>query len=99
MTGRPHRPDGPVRRELRIVNRRGLHARAAGKFAKLAEGFTAHVLVEKDDMAVEGTSIMGLLMLSASAGTSIAITATGADAAEALEALAALVACGFEETD
>ncbi|MGE4219868.1 MAG: HPr family phosphocarrier protein [Alphaproteobacteria bacterium] len=98
MTG-PRRKAGLPPRVLTIVNRRGLHARAAGKFAKLAESFDARILVEKDDMRVEGTSIMGLLMLSASTGTAIAVSATGPDAPAALDALEALVSGGFEETD
>lgn len=85
------------RREVAIVNRRGLHARAAAKFVRLAERFDAEVEVAKDGVAVPGTSIMGLMMLAAALGSSLQISARGADAARALDALAALVASGFDE--
>ena len=82
-----------------IVNKRGLHARASAKFVKLAETFYAEVLVEKDGETVNGTSIMGLMMLTASIGTSIQISAKGSDAEAAVTALAALVIDGFGEID
>ncbi len=82
-----------------IVNKRGLHARASAKFVKLAETFNAEVLVEKDGETVNGTSIMGLMMLTASIGTSIQISAKGSDAEAAVTALAALVIDGFGEVD
>ncbi|MDA8653539.1 HPr family phosphocarrier protein [Alphaproteobacteria bacterium] len=82
-----------------IVNKRGLHARASAKFVKLAETFDAEVLVEKDGETVNGTSIMGLMMLTASIGTSIQISAKGSDAEAAVTALAALVIDGFGEID
>ena len=84
-------------REVRIVNQRGLHARASAKFVQVAGGFDATVDVEKDGVKVGGTSIMGLMMLAASPGCSIRIVATGPQAAEALEALVALVADRFGE--
>ena len=82
-----------------IVNKRGLHARASAKFVKLAETFDAEVLVEKDGETVNGTSIMGLMMLTASIGTSIQISAKGSAAEAAVTALAALVIDGFGEID
>lgn len=85
------------RREVTIVNRRGLHARAAARFVKVAEQFAADVQVAKDDMLVSATSIMGLMMLAAAAGSSLEITARGREAKAALEALAKLVASGFDE--
>jgi phosphocarrier protein HPr len=85
------------RREVTIVNRRGLHARAAARFVKVAEQFAADVQVVKDDMLVSGTSIMGLMMLAATAGSSLEITARGREAKAALDALAKLVASGFDE--
>jgi phosphocarrier protein len=87
----------PIVREVRIVNQRGLHARASAKFVQVAGGFDATVDVEKDGVKVGGTSIMGLMMLAASPGCSIRIVATGPQATEALEALAALVADRFGE--
>jgi phosphocarrier protein HPr len=86
-----------LKRELPIVNMRGLHARASAKFVKTVEGFNAEVTVTKDGMSVGGLSIMGLMMLAAGTGSSIEVTATGQDAEAALEALSALVANKFDE--
>lgn len=86
-----------IERTVLIVNRRGLHARAAAKFVRLVEELGVDVMVSKDDMSVSGTSIMGLLMLSASIDTSICISAEGARADEALSALEALVSRRFDE--
>jgi phosphocarrier protein HPr len=83
--------------EVTIVNRRGLHARAAARFVKAAEAFEAAVTVARDDASVSGTSILGLMMLGAGPGTSLRIAANGADAAAAVATLVALVAAGFEE--
>ncbi len=83
--------------EVTIVNKRGLHARASAAFVKLAEKYDAEVSVTKDDQTVPGTSIMGLLMLGASPGTTISIETEGPEAEEALEALTALVEAGFNE--
>lgn len=85
------------RREVMIVNERGLHARAAAKFVKLADSFDAAVTVTKDGTEVCGTSIMGLMMLAAAEGCVITISAEGRDARPALDALAALVAAKFDE--
>lgn len=84
-------------RILTIRNVRGLHARAARQFVSCAGKFDAVVKVEKDGLTVEGTSILDLLMLTASIGTSIKVSASGAEAEEALEALAALVEAKFHE--
>lgn len=86
-----------VAREVTIVNRRGLHARAAARFVKLAGEFDADLTVSKDGAEVSGLSIMGLMMLAAAPGTQISIQATGIQAEEAVEAVAALVAAGFDE--
>jgi phosphocarrier protein HPr len=91
--GAPARPS----RTVTIRNRRGLHARAAAKFVKLAETFEAEVTVRKNGTSVSGLSIMGLMMLAAGPGTQITIEAGGAEAAQAVEALAALVGDGFDE--
>jgi phosphocarrier protein len=80
-----------------IVNRKGLHARASAKFVKCAETFDASITVTKDGQSVGGTSIMGLMTLGASKGTTIRIDAEGPEGPEALEALVALVADGFGE--
>ncbi len=86
-------------RSLRIVNQRGLHARAAAKFVALAERFGANVDVIKDGQSVSARSIMGLMLLGAGPGSEIELRAEGWDAREALEALSALVEFGFGETD
>lgn len=85
------------KRDLAIVNQRGLHARASAKFVKCAEGFDATILVSKDGQSVPGTSIMGLMMLAASMGTSIEVEASGPQAEAAMAALDALVASKFDE--
>lgn len=89
--------DQPLIRDLLIVNRRGLHARAAAKFVHCAEQFDAHVTVMKDGHSVGGGSIMGLMMLAASPGTTVRVVASGPEAGKALEALAILVANQFGE--
>ena len=85
--------------EVVICNRKGLHARASAKFVKCAEQFKAEVRVTRGNETVGGTSIMGLMMLAAGIGTTIAIEAEGADAGEALAALSELVAHRFGEDD
>ena len=84
-------------KEIAIINQRGLHARASAKFVKCAEGFDANITVSKDGQTVPGTSIMGLMMLAASIGTSIMVEASGPQAAQALAALETLVADKFQE--
>lgn len=84
-------------REFLITNKRGLHARAAARFVKVTEQFDAQVDVAKDGETVSGTSILGLMMLAASAGTTISVSAIGKEAADALDALERLVANGFDE--
>lgn len=88
---------GGRHRDLTVVNKRGLHARAAARFVQTAERFEAEITVTKDTTTVGGTSIMGLMMLAASPGTVIRITAEGPDAEEALDALGELVAGYFGE--
>lgn len=84
-------------RELLIVNKRGLHARASAKFVQMVETFDAAVTVSKDGMTVGGTSIMGLMMLAASPGTTVLVSASGNQAAEALNALDRLIQDKFGE--
>jgi phosphocarrier protein HPr len=86
-----------VSRDVRIVNSRGLHARASAKFVNLASQIDSKIEVEKDGNRVCGTSIMGLMMLGAAKGDSIRIHVEGGNAEDALERLVALVECGFEE--
>jgi phosphocarrier protein HPr len=89
----------PVVREVEIVNKKGLHARASAKFVQTAEQFDAEITVSRGHETVGGTSIMGLMMLAAAPGTIITITATGNDAAAAVDALAELVSSRFGEGD
>jgi phosphocarrier protein len=89
--------DGFVSREFQIVNQRGLHARASAKFVQVAGGFQASVDVERDGVKVGGTSIMGLMMLAASPGCSIRVTAKGPEARQVMAALEELIASRFGE--
>ncbi|MEP1611364.1 MAG: HPr family phosphocarrier protein [Roseobacter sp.] len=84
-------------RTLEIVNIKGLHARASAKLVEVVEGFDASVEVSKDGMSASGDSIMGLLMLAASLGSSIEIETAGSDADALADALTALVANKFGE--
>jgi phosphocarrier protein HPr len=89
----------PVVREIEIVNKKGLHARASAKFVQTAEQFDAAITVTRGHESVGGTSIMGLMMLAAGPGISITIQATGREAAAAVDALCKLVASRFGEED
>jgi phosphocarrier protein HPr len=89
----------PVVRTFTICNKKGLHARASAKFVQTVEKFDADVRVSRGGETVGGTSIMGLMMLAAAPGTSIAVEATGKEAAEVIAALAALIASRFGEND
>ncbi|MDH3596182.1 MAG: HPr family phosphocarrier protein [Rhodospirillales bacterium] len=84
-------------RQITIVNSRGLHARAAAKFVKLAGTYNAEVTVVKNDVEVSGSSIMGLMMLAAAPGCELELRARGPAASAALAALADLVANKFDE--
>ena len=92
-------PEGALVRELRIVNKKGLHARATAKFVQCAENFTSAIQVTRCGETVGGTSIMGILTLGAGIGTTITVTAVGDDAPEALDALQALVESRFGEDE
>ncbi|MGO9816934.1 MAG: HPr family phosphocarrier protein [Acidocella sp.] len=85
--------------DVGIVNKRGLHARAAAKLVNLAERFSASVEVAKDGQSVSARSIMGLMMLGAGIGCTVRLSAEGFDAKEALDAIAGLIEAGFNETD
>ena len=93
----PTVPPGAISRELQIVNKRGLHARASAKFVQMVERFEAEVWVTRGSETVGGTSIMGLMMLAAGPGTSVIVSATGPQAEAALDAIAELVASKFNE--
>jgi phosphocarrier protein len=85
-------------RTVLIVNRNGLHARPAAEIVKLASKFQAEITIVKDDLDVNGKSIMGVMMLAAEHGSSITLRAEGPDAAQALDALATLVGNKFGES-
>jgi phosphocarrier protein len=93
----PSIPQGAVSREIPIINKRGLHARASAKFVQMVERFNAEVWVTRGGETVGGTSIMGLMMLSAGPGTTITVSAVGAEAQAALDAITELVASKFNE--
>jgi phosphocarrier protein len=84
-------------RTVQIVNRNGLHARPAAEIVKLAAKFQSDITITKDDLDVNGKSIMGVMMLAAEHGSAIIFRAEGPDADAALEALATLVANKFGE--
>jgi len=84
-------------REIRIVNEKGLHARASAKFVETVERFDADATVRRDGMEASGDSIMGLLMLAASKGTTIEVETRGAEAEALAAALEALIADRFGE--
>jgi phosphocarrier protein HPr len=88
---------GPVVRTLEIVNEKGLHARAAAKFVETVERFDARATVRRDGLDAAGDSIMGLLMLAASKGTTIQVEISGVEAAALADALSALVTARFGE--
>jgi phosphocarrier protein HPr len=91
-------PVASVQKRVTICNVKGLHARASAKFASKALEFRSRVTVTKDGTTVNASSIMGLLLLAASTGQSIVISAEGPDAVEALAALEHLVESKFDET-
>jgi phosphocarrier protein HPr len=86
-----------LERRLRIVNTKGLHARASAKFVQCTAKFDAQVTVSKDGQSVAGTSIMGLMMLGAGPGSEVLVRASGGQAREALDALERLVTTKFGE--
>jgi phosphotransferase system HPr (HPr) family protein len=86
-----------TRRELRIRNRLGLHARAAARFVHTASRYRSRVTAGRDGRVMDGKSILGILLLAASQGTTIEVTTEGEDEEAAMEALAALVEGGFGE--
>ena len=88
-----------IRQELAIVNKLGLHARAAAKFVRCASAFASTIQVERNGSRVNGKSIMGVMMLAASQGTTITVEVEGEDEADAFAALSALVAARFEEQE
>lgn len=89
--------EGSVVRQFRIVNEKGLHARASAKFVETVERFDASAEVSRDGMTVSGDSIMGLLMLAAARGTTIEVRTSGPEAEALADALGELIAGRFGE--
>jgi phosphocarrier protein HPr len=87
-----------IERTVRIVNKNGLHARPAAEIVKLAAKFNSDITITKDDLDVNGKSIMGVMMLAAEHGSDITFRAEGPDAQQALDALATLVSNKFGES-
>lgn len=90
-------PAGAISKDLLIINKRGLHARASAKFVKLVATFDAEISVRRGDSVVSGESIMGLMMLAAGPGTSVELRASGAQADAAMDALLDLINRKFDE--
>jgi phosphocarrier protein len=102
MSGMPEQQSssaGVIVRELPIINKRGLHARASAKFVQTAEKFDAEVTVTRNGESVGGTSIMGLMMLAAGIGTTITVATKGREAQAAMDAISELVANKFGEEE
>ena len=95
----PELPPGTLTRELPIINKRGLHARAAARLVQTVERFEAEVKVTRCGETVGGTSIMGIVMLAAPVGSSVRFTARGKEATEALDAIEMLFAEKFGEEE
>jgi phosphocarrier protein len=88
-----------AQREIEIINRLGLHARAAAKLVSLASGFASRIEIERNGQRVNGKSIMGVMMLAASRGSRITLDANGEDEEAALDALENLVRSRFGEAE
>ncbi|MFV0279990.1 MAG: HPr family phosphocarrier protein [Rhodoblastus sp.] len=98
-SGAPDFPEGALVRELPIVNKKGLHARATAKFVQCVENFDCDIFVSRCGETVGGASIMGILTLGAGIGTTISVAAIGPQAEQAIEAITALVANRFGEDE
>jgi phosphocarrier protein len=88
-----------LQKRVTIINRLGLHARAAAKFVKLANRFEASVKIEKDGILIDGKSILGILTLAAVQGTEITLKISGKDEKSAMKALISLIKIRFEEEE
>ena len=86
-------------RDIEIINKLGMHARAAAKFVKLASTFSSDIDIEKDSRRVNAKSIMGVMMLAASQGTTVTLHANGSDAVDSLDALEQLINDRFDEDE
>jgi len=86
-----------LQNEFTIINKLGLHARASALFVKTASRFTSDIKLAKEGVEVNGKSIMGIMMLAASKGSTVRLTVSGADEAEAMQAMGELINGGFGE--
>jgi len=86
-----------VERSVEIVNKNGIHARPAAEIVKTAGRFKSHITLSREDLEVNGKSIMGVMMLAAECGSQVQLRADGPDATEALDAIASLIANKFGE--
>ncbi len=89
----------PLSRDIEIINKLGMHARAAAKFVKLASSFESQIEIERKGRRVNGKSIMGVMMLAAGKGSQITIYTDGDDAAESLDQLVQLINNRFDEEE
>jgi len=87
-----------VERSVQIVNKNGLHARPAAEIVKAAARFRSDITIVRDDLEVNGKSIMGVMMLAAECGATVSLRADGPDAVEAIDAIATLIANRFGES-
>ena len=85
--------------DIEIINKRGLHARAAAKLTQLAERFDSNIAISKDDISINAKSIMQVLMLAAAKGNTITLSAEGDDADAALDAISSLINHRFDEDE
>jgi phosphocarrier protein len=86
-----------LQKEFIIINKLGLHARASALFVKTASRFSSDVMLSRDDIEVNGKSIMGIMMLAAAKGSAVSLTVTGDDEADAFQAIGDLITNGFGE--
>jgi len=88
-----------ISKNLEIINKLGMHARAAAQFVQLASNFNAHIEIEKDNRRVNGKSIMGVMMLAASQGSTVTLHANGEDEEESIKKLEELINNRFNENE
>lgn len=86
-----------LQKDFLIINKLGLHARASALFVKTSSRYSSDVKLARDDVEVNGKSIMGIMMLAASKGSSVRLTVDGADESEAFQVIGELIATGFGE--
>ena len=88
-----------ISKDIEIVNKLGLHARAAAQLVQLASGFNSHIEIEKDGKRINGKSIMGVMMLAASKGSTITLHASGEDEQDSIDELSRLINNRFNEDE